>query len=159
MPTSQDFKEKKKIGRWFEAQCERLMRAKGMAVVDSEKLSYRKKKGWDREVSIGGARCKVECKFDGLSEQTGNVCVEDLSLDQSISPIWLYGIPEGGQVSVYAMYLSDLAPYAKSYPVKKHVGEFGLKASLIPREVFISQPFIKKFGTIPLTKKHELTHL
>ncbi len=41
MPTSQHFKQQKKIGRWFEAECEKLLRAKGMEVVDSEKLYYR----------------------------------------------------------------------------------------------------------------------
>jgi hypothetical protein len=35
-------------------------------VVDSEKLSYRQKKGSDREVSINGAKSKVEMNYDQL---------------------------------------------------------------------------------------------
>lgn len=146
-PTSY-FKDRKRIGRWFEAECEKLMRAKGMEVIDSEKLKYRDKKGWDREVIINGARCKVEIKYDELSEQTGNVCIEGLALNQSASPIWLYGLPEGDTVSVYAMYLKDLAPFVQSYPIKKRVGEYGLQAALVPKHVFLNQPFVYKFKTI-----------
>jgi len=89
------FKQQKKRGRWFEAECEKLMRARGMEVIDIDKLSYRQKKGWDREVSVNGAKAKVEMKFDPMSKETGNVCVEISALRQSISPIWLYGLAEG----------------------------------------------------------------
>ena len=145
MPTSQHFKEKKKIGRWFEAECEKLMLQKGMEVVDSDRLSYRQKKGWDREVFINGARCRIEIKFDLMSEETSNVCVEFPSMYQSTSPIWLYGLPENGTVKVYAMYLKDLMPYAEKYPVQRNVGEFGIRASLNKKDEFVAQPFIKKF--------------
>ncbi|MGI9107122.1 MAG: hypothetical protein ACR2G4_12845 [Pyrinomonadaceae bacterium] len=106
MPTSQHFKQQKRIGRWFEAECEKLMLQKGMEVIDSDHLTYRQKKGWDREVFVNGAKAKVEMKYDQLSEQTGNVCIELSAVRQSISPIWLYGLPEGSTVDVYAMYLS-----------------------------------------------------
>lgn len=157
MPTSQHFKQQKKIGRWFEAECEKLLRAKGMEVVDSEKLSYRQKKGWDREVSINGARSKVEMKYDQLSEQTGNVCIELSAIRQSISPIWLYGLPEGSTVDVYAMYLSDLAPFVERYPVRRFVGEFNVQAVLVPKWQFLSQEFVKRFSSIKALKQKSLT--
>lgn len=151
MPESSHFKRQKKIGRWFEAECEKLMLQKGMAVVDSEKLPYARKKGWDREVSINGNKAKIEMKYDAMSEQTGNTCIELDSLRQFISPIWLYGLKEADQVKVYAMYLEELKPFAESYPFKKRVGEFCLEAAIIPTYIFTSQPFVKKFGTISLT--------
>lgn len=148
MPESEYFKQKKKIGRWFEGEIKKVLIEKGCEVIDSEKLKYKDKKGWDREVVIKGERAKVEMKYDELSESTGNVCIELSALRQSISPIWLYGLPEQGKINVYSMYLKDLAPFAENYPVKKLVGEFKIPAALVPKEVFIKQPFIGKFKTL-----------
>ena len=153
MPESSHFKRQKKIGRWFEAECEKLMLQKGMKVVDSESLSYARKKGWDREVSLNGHRAKIEMKYDAMSEQTGNTCIELDALRQSISPIWLYGLKEPDQVKVYAMFLEELKPFAEGYPLKKRVGEFSLEAAIVPTYIFTSQPFVKKFGAIPLRTK------
>jgi len=146
--SSTHFKQKKAVGRWFEAECEKLMLQKGMKVIDSDRLSYRQKKGWDREVFINGARCKVECKLDQLSEITGNVCIELSAINQSTSPIWLYGLPFTSRIDVYAMYLSDLAPYVESYLVRRLVGEFSIPAILVPKERFLNQSFVKKFSSI-----------
>jgi len=62
--------------------------------------------------------------------------------------IWLYGLPEGSTVDVYAMYLSDLAPFVKSYPVRRFVGEFNVQAVLVPKWQFLGQEFVKKFSSI-----------
>ena len=148
MPESEYFKRQKKIGRWFEAEIEKVFKEKGMEVIDSEKLKYKQKKGWDREVRINGQRCKVEMKYDAMSLLTGNVCLEIGAIRQSVSPIWIYGIPEQGQVSVYSIFLKDLAPFAESYPVKKLVGEFHIPAAIVSKSVFISQPFVHKFKTL-----------
>jgi hypothetical protein len=154
MPTA-SFVKAKKTGRWFEAQVRGVLREvgkeKGIEVIDSENLSYRQKKGWDCEVRLAsGARCKVEVKLDQMSEATGNVCLELLALDQSISPIWVYGLPSEGQICLYTAYRDDLRAFAQFWPIKRPVGEYGVVASLIPKGVFLSQPFVKKFKIIKL---------
>ena len=151
MPT-QSFVKAKRIGRYFEAQVRDVLREvgkkKGIEVIGSENLKYRDKRGWDCEVRIRGQACKMEIKLDLLSETTGNVCLELAAINQSISPIWIYGLPRGGYIDLYTMYLSDLATYVASWPIKRPVGEFQLYAALIPKHIFISQPFVKKFKTI-----------
>jgi hypothetical protein len=139
MPESEYFKRQKKKGRWFEAEVEKVLIEKGMQVIDPEKLKYQQKRGWDREVIINGERCKVEMKYDSMSLLTGNVCLEIGAIRQSVSPIWIYGIPDQGKVNVYSMLLKDLAPFAESYPVKKLVGEFSIPAAIVSKSVFISQ--------------------
>jgi hypothetical protein len=89
-------------------------------------------------------------KFDVMSELTGNVCIDLDSLEKSISPIWVYGLPSEGQISLYTMFLSDLRVFAHSWPIKRPVGEYGLPGALVPKEVFLSQSFIRKFKTINL---------
>lgn len=154
MPT-QSFVQQKRIGRQFEAQVRDVLREvgkkKGIEVIDSEKLKYQQKKGWDCEVRLAsGARCKVEIKLDQMSELTGNVCIEESAIRQSISPIWVYGLPQNAKIDLYTMYLSDLATYVASWPVKRPVGEFRGLAALIPKEVFLSQSFVRKFKSINL---------
>ena len=46
------------------------------------------------------------------------------------------------------MYLSDLAPFVKSYPVRRFVGEFNVQAVLVPKWQFLGQEFVKKFSSI-----------
>jgi hypothetical protein len=99
-------------------------------------------------VKVNGEQCKIELKYDVMSALTGNVCLEIGAIRQSVSPIWIYGLPEQGQVNVYSMYLKDLAPFAESYPVKKLVGEFGIPAAIVSKSVFISQPFVHKFKVL-----------
>lgn len=120
----------------------------GFQVLDSETRKYKDKKGWDCEVSIKGQRCKLEFKYDELSEITNNVCIELNSLYQSVSPIWVYGFPNGSRIDCFSMYLKDLTPYAESYPIKRMVGEFQTPAALIPKDTFLAQSFVKKFRTI-----------
>lgn len=148
------FKNRKKVGRWFESEVEKVLLEKGFEVIDSERLKYRDKKGWDREVRINGERCKIEIKYDELSGITGNVCIELSALRQSISPIWIYGLPEGDNISLYTMYLIDLASFAENYPVKKLVGEFGIPAAIVPKYVFLSQPFVRKLKVISAFNPH-----
>ena len=71
------------------------------------------------------------------------------------SHYWLYGLPRGSEVDVYAMYahkLKDFAyQYTKDHPESmKRVGEFKQYCIFIPKPVFVSQPFISKFKTINL---------
>jgi hypothetical protein len=142
------FKTQKVKGRWFESEVEKVLKEKGCEVIDSENLKYRDKKGWDREVRINGEKCKLEMKYDELSESTGNVCIELAALHQSISPIWIYGLPENGNLNLYSIFLKDLIPFAESYPVKKLVGEFNIPAALVPKYVFLAQPFVHKFKSL-----------
>ena len=154
MPT-QSFVQQKRIGRPFELRVQDVLREvgkeKGIEVIDSENLSYRQKKGWDCEIRLAsGARCKVEVKLDQMSEATGNVCLELLALEQSISPIWVYGLPSEGQICLYTAYRDDLRAFAQSWSIKRPVGEFGGLAALVAKDVFISQPFVKKFKAIQI---------
>ena len=92
----------------------------------------------------------MEIKLDQMSELTGNVCIEESAIKQSIAPIWVYGLPQNAQIDLYTMYLSDLATYVASWPIKHPVGEFRSLGALIPKATFISLPFVKKFKTINL---------
>ena len=146
MPTTA-FIEAKKIGRKFEAQVRDVLREvgkeKGIELIDSEPFSYQKKKGWDCEVRLAsGASCKVEIKLDQLSEVTGNVCIEESAVNQSVAPIWIYGLPTKGEICLYTMLLEDLATYIASYPIKRPVGEYKGLAALVPKEVFLAQPWV-----------------
>jgi hypothetical protein len=152
MPT-QSFVQAKKIGRWFEALTRSTLAERGFEVIDSEKLKYKDKRGWDCEVRINNERCKMKIKYDFMSETTGNVCLELSTIRQSQSPIWIYGLPQNAQIDLYTMYLSDLATYVDSWPIKRPVGEFQLPAALIPKHIFISQSFVKKFKTIQLSAR------
>lgn len=146
------FKSQKKIGREFERLVQDALRKPGVEVIESESLKYRDKKGWDLLVKVKGEQARIELKLDVMSEQTGNVCIEIPAIRQSISPIWLYGLPEGDRINVYSMYLKDLAPFAENYPIKKLVGEFKIPAALVPKEVFLAQPFVnhfKELSTLP----------
>lgn len=116
MPTTA-FVQAKKIGRRFEAQVRGVLTelGNGIELVDAESLSYLQKRGWDCEVRLpSGARSKVEIKLDQLSEVTGNVCIEESAVNQSIAPIWVYGLPAIGSISLYTMFLSDLATFNKA---------------------------------------------
>ena len=152
MAESQYFKQQKKIGRRFEHDVETVLIEKGCTVIDSEKLKYRQKRGWDREVIIKGERAKVEIKLDAMSELTQNVCLELAALNQSISPIWIYGLPEQGRIDVYSMYLKDLKAFAEAWPNKRLVGEHSTPAALVAKSIFTSQPFIHKFKTLTQNK-------
>lgn len=154
MPTTA-FQQAKRIGRKFESQVRDVLREvgkeKGIELIDSETLSYSQKKGWDCEVRLAsGDRCKIEIKLDQMSELTNNVCIEESAVRHSIAPIWVYGLPSEGSICLYTMFLSDLARYVASYPIKRRVGEYKGFAALVPKEVFLAQPWVKKFKTINL---------
>jgi hypothetical protein len=149
MPT-QAFIKAKQVGRHFENLLDPIFIEMGFKVYDSDHLRYQDKKGWDKELEINGKRSKVELKYDAMSEQTGNVCIDLDSIEKSEAAIWIIGLPEGNRVDCYSMLLSDLAPYALQWPIKREVGEFRQQAALIPKVTFIGQDFVKKFKTIHL---------
>src|SRR3954471_2187593 len=77
------------------------------------------------------------------------------SMSKTQSKYWIFGLPENGKISVYAMYASQLRDFAlqyvRSHPESmKRVGEFGGYCTMIKKSVFISQPFISKFGSIEI---------
>ena len=149
MPST-SFVKQKKVGRWFEDLLDPVLIEMGFKVYDSDHLRYQDKKGWDKELEIKGVRSKVEIKYDAMSEQTGNVFIDLDSIRKSIAAIWIIGLPQGSKIHVYATFLSDLAPYSESYPIKRSGGEFGLSGALIPKYIFIALPFVKKFKTIQI---------
>jgi hypothetical protein len=157
------FKQKKREGIWFQELVYPLLENLGMEVIDSDKERYAIKKGYDCLVRVKNpdgnykrneagyiVQDKIEIKLDKMSEQTGNVFVDLDSIRKSTASIWIYGLPEGSSIGVYATLLTDLGPYAESYPIKRPGGEFGLSGALIPKATFISLPFIKKFKIINL---------
>src|SRR6185503_10039392 len=97
----------------------------GMRVVDTDGWSYRYKKGVDVMVEVLGQRCGLELKLDAMSETTGNVCIDLDSINKTTSAIWIYGLPNGGRIDCYSMLISNLAPFARQYPIKRKIGEFG----------------------------------
>jgi hypothetical protein len=108
MPSA-SFVKQKKVGRYFENLLDPVFIEMGFKVYDSDHLRYQQKKGWDKELEIKGQRSKVELKYDAMSEQTGNVFVDLDSIRKSTASIWIYGLPEGSKIDVYATFLSDLA--------------------------------------------------
>jgi hypothetical protein len=139
--SSQSFNEKKIIGRWFESEVDKVLASKGAEFIDSENLKYTEKKGFDRLVKFKGEEAKLEIKFDVMAENTDNVCVESSALNQSQSPIWIYGIPTNRAdyytIDLYTMYLNRLKSFVAKYPVRL-LGEFKAPCHLIPRDEFIS---------------------
>lgn len=128
------------------------LRNGGYYIVDLDKEKYEVKKQGDflMKVLQDGRWISnaVECKYDEMSEQTGNVCVDLDSINKTNAPFWIYGFPNGSRIDVYSMRISDLAPFAREYPIKRKVGEFAQEAALIPKSVFTSQPFINHWKTI-----------
>jgi hypothetical protein len=152
LPSSAFVKAKEK-GRWFEHLVMDSLRNGGYYVVDLDKERYEVKKQGDFLVKIlSNGRWEssaIECKYDEMSEQTGNVCVDLSSINNTQSAIWLYGFPNGSRIDVYSMRISDLAPFARSWPIKRKVGENGwVEAALIPKQTFINQSFVHHWKTI-----------
>lgn len=149
MPT-QAFIQAKKTGRYFEGLMRPVLAQMGMQVIDSEKERYSVKKGYDCIVRINGGSAKIEFKYDAMSEQTGNVCLELEALSHSTSDILVYGLPEGNQIQVLTMWLRDALSFAQNWTQRRAVGEYRLEAALVPKDVFLSLPFVRRWKTINL---------
>jgi hypothetical protein len=156
MPSA-SFIKQKKVGRWFEHLVINELRNGGAYVVDLDKERYEVKKQGDFLIKVleNGRWISnaVECKYDEMSEQTGNVRVDLDSINKTWAPLWVYGLPNAGRIDLYSMKLSDLAPFARSHPLKVPTGEFGGLCSLIRKKEFISQPFIHLWKTISTRKE------
>lgn len=148
MPTTTYFKTQKKTGRYFEGMMRPILAEKGMEVIDSEKERYSVKKGYDCIVRINGGSAKIEFKYDRMSEQTGNVCMELEALQHSTADILVYGLPEGDHIDVFTMWLRDALSFAQNWPQKALVGEFRLPAALVPKDTFKGQNFVRRWKTI-----------
>src|SRR5690349_14237392 len=107
------FKQKKKVGRYFEGLMRPVLAEMGMEVIDSEHLSYREKKGYDCLVRINGASSRIEFKYDVRSQETGQVFIDLDSIEKSTAPIWIIGLPSDARIDTYSVLLSDLGPYAE----------------------------------------------
>jgi hypothetical protein len=152
------FNKSKPKGRWFEWLLRSVLPDLGFEVIDTDGWKYGSKKGVDIVINLKKDgktyRENIEAKYDEMSEETGNVYVELLALEESISPIWIYGLPlkrsDTLYIDSYAMFLSDLAPYSLSLKKTTLGGEFQRKGVLIPRGVFITQPWAKKLRSIEI---------
>jgi|ERR1044072_3041693 hypothetical protein len=145
------FLEAKDIGREFELLMIPELEQVGFRVIDTDRWSYRLKKGADVLVEYKGERCGVEFKLDRLSEKTGNVVIDLDSLKKSTSGIWIFGLPQGNQIHTYSMRTTDLGPFALKWPIKRPMGEFRQLSSLVPKATFLGLDFVRKFKTIEIT--------
>ena len=107
---------------------------------------YDSLKGCDLKVKKDGWSLWLEVKLDWMSQTTGNVCIELEALAHSRASVLIYGLPQTDWTDIYKMPLKQMYEYAKSYPVKKHVGQYQLTSAIIPKHVFTSLPFVKRFS-------------
>jgi hypothetical protein len=160
---SKSFIQAKQVGRQFEALIRPELVSIGLEVIDSDNQRYEIKKGYDCLVRVKNpdgtykrndngvvVQNRLEIKYDKMSEQTGNVCIDLDSISKSTASIWIFGLPYNATIDTYAVLLSDLAPYALSWPNRLPAGEFRAPAAIIPKDTFTSLPFVKKFKTIDL---------
>jgi hypothetical protein len=148
--SSRRFVVQKLIGREFEQALMPVLEEMGFRVIDVDHWGYKHKKGRDIIVEVKGTRCSLELKYDLMSEKTVYVCLDLDSINKTDSAIWLYGLPRGNEIDVYSVRISDLAPFARNWPVKRLLGEFKQSCALVKKETFLSQPFVFKFKTINL---------
>jgi hypothetical protein len=153
---SLEFVRQKEVGREFEMAVMNVLReTPGVRVIDVDHWGYKHKKGRDIIIEVKGERGSLELKYDKMSELTKKVCIDWDSLNKTQSRYWLFGLPEGDKIAVYAMYSSRLRDfalqYAREHPESmKRVGEFKQYCVMIPKYIFTSQPFVFKFKTINL---------
>src|ERR1044072_1152445 len=146
---SRSFVVQKLIGREFEQALMPVLEEMGFRVIDVDHWGYKHKKGRDIIVEVKGERASLELKLDKMSEFTNKVCIDWDSMSKTQSKYWIFGLPENGKVAVYAMYASQLRDfslqYTKDHPESmKRVGEFKGYCTMIPKPLFVSQPFISK---------------
>lgn len=150
------FNIQKEVGREFEKPMMKLLEEKGFRVIDVDSWSYKLKKGRDIIVEYEGERASIEMKYDRMSEKTGRVCIDLDSLSKTESKYWIFGLPRGDQVEMYAMFSAKLKDFVREYSKNpgalKKVGEFQQYCLFVPKLVFINQPFINKFGAINLNE-------
>jgi hypothetical protein len=157
------FKTKKKVGMWFQNLLYPEMESLGLEVIDTDKLSYNRKRGVDCVVKLknkdGSYKLNsqgfiifenIEIKYDAMSEQTGNVYIEQGALDHSRSAIWLYGLPDASKIDCYSVLLSNLREYAPKLGTPVLGGEYGTTGYLIPKSVFTSQSWVHHWKIINL---------
>jgi hypothetical protein len=157
---SQYFNKQKSKGRWFEWLLRSVLPDLGFEVIDTDGWKYQHKRGVDIVVNLNKDgqtyHQNIEAKYDELSQETNNIYVELEAIEESNSGIWIYGLPvkrsETLYVDCYAMFLSDLGEYSQTIQKTTLGGEFQRKGVLIPRDVFITQPWIKKLRSIEINQ-------
>jgi hypothetical protein len=133
------------IGQSFEQSFANLLEIKGWSVTFNEG-EYEDLKTCDLKITKNGLTLWVELKKDLMSQKTGNVCVEIKALSHSKAPILVYGLPTPYWTDIYKMPLKTMLQYAIEYPVKKWVGSPKVYAALIPKDIFTSLPFVRRFS-------------
>jgi hypothetical protein len=144
------FTIKKIEGREFELAMIPHLEEAGLRVIDVDHWSYNQKKGRDVIVETQGHRNSIEMKYDRMSEKTGQICIDLDSINKTVSHIWIYGLPEGEKVHTYTMRITDLAPFARNWPIRRCVGEFSQPVALVPKSTFLAQKFVYPFKIINL---------
>jgi len=97
--------------------------------------------GWDQEVEgqLHGSfvRFKCEIKYDRRAIETGNLALELDALSHSQAGI--LAICTGDPIDkTYMLPLQKALNFARSWPIKKSVGERGEVAALVPISTFVS---------------------
>jgi hypothetical protein len=127
-----------------------VLQEKGLRVIDVYWWAYKHKRGRDVIVEVQGHRCSIEFKLDLMSEKTGNVAIDLDSLNMTDSGIWIFGLNDGDLIHTYTMRTTDLAPFARSWPIKRHAGEFRQPVAILLKATFLGQKFVHFFKTIKL---------
>jgi len=105
---------------------------------------YFKKRGWtvhrargkipayDLIITRGTSSIYIECKYDEMSDLTGNYCLEKASLDHTKSSVLIIGTPK----EAYALPMDIARALFNQYP-KRQTGDLANNYSaLIPKSVF-----------------------
>lgn len=81
-----------------------------------------------------------EIKYDSRAKETGNVCLEIPALEHSKASMLLFCTDAPDlRLQVYALPLQDALSFAKSWPIKRVVGENREMAALVPKETFLDR--------------------
>jgi hypothetical protein len=107
---------------------------------------YFKRRGWsvkrakgnvpvyDMILTRGTHSLMVECKFDEMSDRTGNYCLEEKSLEQTQSDYLIIGTPN----LAYILPIATARQLFNEYP-KRQTGDFAHNFSaLVPKLAFIN---------------------
>ena len=114
------------------------------AVFEDFVEGYFKQRGWavkrakgnvpayDLILTRGTSLIYVECKYDQMSDKTGNYALEQRSLEHTQSSVLIIGTPQ----EAYAIPMDTARELCNIYP-KRQTGDFAFNFSaLVPKEIF-----------------------
>jgi hypothetical protein len=106
--------------------------------------SYFKRRGWsvkrakgntpayDMVLTRGTSSIYVECKYDLMSDKTGNYCLEFASLQHTQSTVLVIGTPN----EAYALSMDEARKLFNQYPHRQVGDIFTNMGALVPKIIF-----------------------